>query len=67
MPPIDPSPHAGEVMRQPSQPRYPEPKPDRQRDEPARGQPTERAGSGSAVPGQEKTDPVTGAGEDIAG
>ncbi len=66
MPPIDPSPHAGEVMHQPSQPRYPQPKPGRQSDDTV-DQPSDRAGREGGSAGEPKTDPVTGAGEDIAG
>lgn len=61
--PTDPTPHAGQVMERPPEPEYPEPKPDAtggdRPDEPE--QSDRRSGQPSRV------DPLTGAGEDIAG
>lgn len=39
MPPIDPSPEGAEVLHQQHEPKFPEPKPGDESDEPVRGQP----------------------------
>lgn len=39
MPPIDTAPHGGEIMHEVPEPKYPEPKPGQESDEPVRGQP----------------------------
>jgi hypothetical protein len=60
--PIDPTPQGGELTREPSAPEFPQPKPageDRPRS------PNADADSGKAD--RPRTDPPTGAGEDIAG
>jgi hypothetical protein len=64
--PIDPTPQGGEVTRKTPEPEYPEPKPqgaDRTRNGEAGADRDER-GAPSDRP---REDPLTGAGEDIAG
>ena len=70
MPPADTTPHGKEIMHAPPEPKYPEPKPGEESDEPVRGQPnadSESRGDGGAATDAAAVDPVTGAGEDIAG
>jgi hypothetical protein len=61
--PIDPTPQCGAVTRELPEPEYPEPKP--QAEEGRRpGRDGDDAAAGSDRP---RVDPLTGAGEDIAG
>lgn len=75
--PIDPSPHGAEILHQPPQPKYPEPKPGQESDEPVHGQPGAKAGNGGrpALPDRpeqmavdiedEEADPVIDSGPGI--
>lgn len=65
MPPIDRTPDDGEVLHQPVQPPFPESKPGRERQDETRGQPA--ADPGRGAPAGPRVDPLTGAGEDVAG
>jgi hypothetical protein len=62
--PIDPTPQGSQVTRELPEPQYPEPKPqaeDRQR------RPAPEADRDQPDPAGARVDPLTGAGEDIAG
>ena len=77
MPPIDPSPHGAEVLHQAPEPKYPEPKPGEESDEPVRGQPSANEPDTRNRPrlpeqpdhmaADDETGPVNGANRDIAG
>jgi hypothetical protein len=64
--PIDPTPQGGEVTRELPEAEYPEPKP---QGEDRNGHPAADADrdKGDAPSAKPRTDPLTGAGEDIAG
>ena len=63
--PVDPTPQGGEVTREPPEPRYPEPKPvAREQSRPAAGS---VCGEAEAPRDRPRVDPLTGAGEDVAG
>ncbi|HWI82678.1 hypothetical protein [Ramlibacter sp.] len=65
--PIDSTPEGAELMHQPAQPRYPEPKPGQQaEDDPAGATSAEPDRAGAQAPA-ERPDPRTGAGADVAG
>ena len=59
--PIDSSPHGAEVLHQPPQPQYPEPRPGQESDEPVRRQP----GAAQADAEDEEDDPVIDSGPGI--
>lgn len=79
MSPIDSSPHGAEVPHPPAEPRYPQPGPGQESDEPVRGQPAAGAGGDvqpgvPARPGETgpdvvngRRDPILGTGNDVAG
>lgn len=57
--PIDPSPHGAEILHQPPQPQYPEPKPGQESDEPVRGHPgAAEAGNGGRPSLPDRSEPM---------
>jgi hypothetical protein len=62
--PIDPTPQGGELTRELPQPEYPEPRPEGE--DRHTGADADRA-KADAPGDRPRTDPLTGAGEDIAG
>lgn len=67
MPPTDPPPRTGEAMHQPPQPPSSGRETARRDGDRVGGTPKEGTGGGPTQADAAKTDPVTGAGEDIAG
>jgi hypothetical protein len=77
MPPIDASPQGAEILHQATEPKYPEPKPGEESDEPVRGQPSANERETGNRPGlpeepehmaaDDETDPANDGESDIAG